>query len=44
MKAGFPKPMTIITKKGKFVDCIRGYVNKEEVISVLEDYKIIEGE
>ena len=42
MKAGFPKPMTMITKDGKFVDCIRGYVNKEEVLDVLRKYKIVE--
>ena len=42
MKAGFPKPMTIITKKGEFVDCIRGYVNKEEVLNKLAEYKIVE--
>lgn len=42
MKAGFPKPMTIITKKGEFVDCIRGYVVKEEVLNKLQEYKIVE--
>ena len=42
MKAAFPKPMTIITKKGEFVDCIKGYVNKEEVLTMLEQYGIVE--
>lgn len=42
MKAGFPKPMTIITKKGEFVDCIRGYVTKDVVVDKLKEYKIIE--
>ena len=42
MKAAFPKPMTIITRKGKFVDCIKGYVNKDDVLTVLEQYDIVE--
>lgn len=41
MKSGFPKPMTIITKKGKYVDCIKGYVKEQEVLDTLSKYKII---
>lgn len=37
----FPKPMTIITKSGKFVDCIRGYVTKETVLDMFKEYKIV---
>ena len=36
-----PKPITIITKKGKFVDCIKGYVGKDILVNKLEEYKII---
>lgn len=39
----FPKPMTIITKKGEFVDCIRGYVSEETVLEKLSEYKIVKG-
>lgn len=41
MKKSFPKPMTLITKGGKLVDCIRGYVVKDEVVDKLSEYKII---
>lgn len=41
MSKPFPKPMTIITKGGKFVDCIRGYVPEENVLTTLKEYKII---
>lgn len=37
----FPKPMTIISKKGKVVDCIMGNVKKEEVLQMLKKYKIV---
>ena len=37
----FPKPMTIITKNGKLVDCIRGYVTEDTVVEKLKEYKII---
>lgn len=37
----FPKPMTLITKNGKTVDCIRGNVKKEEVVEKLKSLKII---
>lgn len=38
---GFPKPMTIITKKGELVGCIKGYVVKDEVIKKFKELKII---
>lgn len=36
-----PKPITIITKKGKFIDCIKGYVGKEILFNKLKDYNIV---
>lgn len=41
MKKSFPKPMTIITKKGEFVDCIKGYVTEEKIVETLKEYKIV---
>lgn len=41
MSKSFPKPMTIITKGGEFVDCIRGYVTEEEVLDLFKKYKIV---
>ena len=41
MKKSFPKPMTIITKSGEFVDCIRGYVTEDTVLDMLKEYKIV---
>lgn len=41
---GFPKPMTIITKGGKLVDCLRGYVTEEDLIKFLTDNDIIKEE
>lgn len=40
-KNGFPKPMTVITKSGKFVDCIKGYVTEDVLVNKLKEYKII---
>ncbi|MCX4364558.1 MAG: thioredoxin family protein [Bacilli bacterium] len=37
----FAKPMTLITKKGKTVDCIKGNVKKEELEAMLRKYGII---
>lgn len=37
----FAKPMTLITKKGKTVDCIKGNVKEEELEDMLLKYKII---
>lgn len=39
----FPKPMTLITKNGKTVDCIRGYVEENTVLEKLKKYKLIKG-
>jgi thiol-disulfide isomerase/thioredoxin len=39
----FPKPMTLITKNGKTVDCIKGYVETNTVVDKLKEYKIIKG-
>lgn len=41
MNKSFPKPMTIITKEGKFVDCIKGYVTEDTVLDMLKQYKIV---
>lgn len=41
MLSGFPKPMTIITKNGKLVDCIKGNVSEATVLEMLEKYGII---
>lgn len=40
----FAKPMTLITKKGKTVDCIKGNVKEEELEAMLRKYKIIKEE
>ena len=37
----YPKPMTVITRKGKLEGCIRGYVNEETVVNKLKELKII---
>lgn len=41
MNKTFPKPMTIITKSGEFVDCIRGNVTRADVLKMLKEYKIV---
>ncbi len=38
---GFPKPMTLITKSGKTVDCLRGYVSEATLVAKLQEYAII---
>ena len=43
LSEGFGTPLTIITKKGKTIDCISGYVNRAKLIKKLSDNKIIEG-
>ena len=43
MLEGFPKPMTLITQKGKLVGCIKGYVNESTLISKLKEYKVLKG-
>ncbi len=37
----YPKPMTIITRKGKLEGCIRGYVTEETVLNKLREFKIV---
>lgn len=39
---GFGTPLTLITKKGKTIDCISGYVNRETLIAKLKEHKLIE--
>lgn len=39
---GFGTPLTLITKKGKTIDCISGYVNRETLIAKLAENKLIE--
>lgn len=41
MTEGFAKPMTLITKDGKLVDCIKGYVKESVLVDTLSKYKII---
>lgn len=41
MTEGFAKPMTLITKNGKLVDCIKGYVDEDTLKETLEKYNII---
>lgn len=41
MTQGFAKPMTLITKNGKLVDCIKGYVKEEKLMDTLGKYKLV---
>ena len=43
MLEGFPKPMTLITKNGKLVDCIKGYVNEDTLVKKLVEVKVLKG-
>lgn len=38
---GFGTPLSIITKKGKVIDCIGGYVNRASLIKILKANKMI---
>ena len=40
---GFPKPMTLVTKKGKLVGCVLGYVTEENLIKKLTEFKVLKG-
>jgi len=40
---GFPKPMTIVTKKGELVGCIKGYVPEDLLIEKLKKFKVLKG-
>lgn len=39
---GFGTPLTILTKKGKTIDCISGYVDRDTLIAKLTENKLIE--
>ena len=34
-------PLTMITKKGKTVDCLLGYQSEDKLVDKLEEYNII---
>lgn len=38
---GFGTPLTIFTKKGKIVDCIGGYKNRNDLIEILKSVEMI---
>ena len=44
LEPGFGTPLTLFTKKGKVIDCINGYVNKETLVSKLETVGMIKEE
>lgn len=39
---GFPKPMTIITKSGDVVGCVRGYVTEDVLTKKLKEFGVLE--
>lgn len=39
----FDKPLTVITKKGSLVGCIKGYVNEDTLVEKLVETKVIKG-
>lgn len=39
----FDKPLTVITKKGNLVGCIKGYVNEDTLVEKLIETKVIKG-
>jgi len=41
LSEGFGTPLTIFTKKGKIVDCIGGYVNRDKLIGQLKTLDMI---
>lgn len=41
LSEGFGTPLTIITKKGKIIDCISGYVNRSSLMEKLKSNKIV---
>ena len=41
LSEGFGTPLSIITKKGKVIDCIGGYVNRASLIEILKTNKMI---
>lgn len=44
LKETYPKPMTLVTKQGKLVGCIGGYVNETTLIKKLKEFKVLEGD
>ena len=43
LKNGYPTPMTLITKKGKLVGCIKGYVTEDVLVKKLKEFKVLDG-
>ena len=41
LESGFGTPLTLFTKKGKVIDCISGYSNKQNLISKLKKVGLI---
>ena len=39
----FDKPLTVITKKGSLVGCIKGYVTEDVLVDKLVETKVIKG-
>lgn len=44
LQAGFSTPLTLITKNGKVIDCINGYLNKRNLVTQLETVGILPSE
>lgn len=42
LQKGFPKPLTLITKNGKLVDCIKGYYPYTEYYEQLQNIGVVE--
>lgn len=42
LESGFGTPLTLFTKKGKVVDCISGYTNKQNLLTKLKKVGLIE--
>ena len=42
LSEGYPKPITLVTKKGKLVGCIKGYVNEDQLVKKLKEFKVLE--
>lgn len=43
LAGSFDKPLTVITKDGKLVGCIKGYVTEDVLISKLKEFKLVKG-
>ena len=44
LQPGFGTPLTLFTKNGKVIDCIDGYVNRQNLITKLQTVGMIEAE